>query len=180
MDLPPSVNHLYGRNKFGSVYLKKEGKLYKEKMIKRIKEEVKNQQWVKCEGEYLFLNEVVFMNKKGRDSDNLKKLMQDCITESGVVWTDDTYCLPKTNRIYIDKNSPRVEIDLTPSGFVGIFNNKTEHDRFIKDFCNNCKKGDKIGERGGCSIYKNIMDNRITDDIKIDFSTGDKSCLKVK
>ena len=83
LPLPKSVNHIYGRNKFGSTYLKKEGKDYKREVGKYIKEEVEKQGWTKLlEGEYCYLDEIVYMNVKGRDADNTKKLLQDAITEA--------------------------------------------------------------------------------------------------
>lgn len=53
--MPQSVNSIYGRNKFGSTYLKKEGKDYKERMIKYIKEEVDKQGWKKVEDRFLYM-----------------------------------------------------------------------------------------------------------------------------
>ena len=68
LDLPDSVNSIYGTNKFGSFYLKKKGKDYKKKMIKYIKEEVKKQGWIKSSSEeYVYMKEVIYFNRKGRD-----------------------------------------------------------------------------------------------------------------
>lgn len=160
LDLPPSVNHIYGRNmKFNTVYLKKEGKEYKKKMIQYILEEIKKQEWIKAENQFLYMDEIVFSNKKGRDSDNLKKLQQDCITESGVVWTDDTWCLPRTQRILIDKNNPRIELTITPCEFIGIFDNQHQLQEF-KQQCEVCKR-----YKRNCSILKNALDGRIQDEI---------------
>ena len=74
LDLPQSVNSIYGRNKFGSTYLKKEGKNYKKRMIKYIREEASEQKWNKVEGKFLYMDEVIYSNRKGRDPDNFKKL----------------------------------------------------------------------------------------------------------
>ena len=71
--------------KYGSVYLKKEGKDYKKKMAKYIQGQAKEQGWVKIEDRYLYMDEIIYSNRKGRDADNFKKLQQDSITESGVV-----------------------------------------------------------------------------------------------
>ena len=145
LPLPMSVNHIYGKGRYGNTFLKPEGKQYKEVNIKYIRKEVKKQDWDKLkEGEYCYLDEVVYMNKAGRDADNLKKLTQDTITESKVVWVDDKYCLPRTNRIYIDKYNPRQEIVLTPTNTIGIFDTKEEYEEFLS-CCNN--SGDiKSGE----------------------------------
>lgn len=67
LELPQSVNKIYGRNKFGSVYLKKEGKEYKKRMIKYIECEVEKQGWEKVENRFLYMDEVIYSNRKGRD-----------------------------------------------------------------------------------------------------------------
>ena len=67
MDLPDSVNSIYGRNKFGSTFLKKKGKDYKIKMIDYIAKEVEKQGWIMPKDRFLYMDEVVYMNRKGRD-----------------------------------------------------------------------------------------------------------------
>ena len=159
LPLPSSINHIYGRNKFGSTYLKKEGKDYKKINGEYIKQEVVKQGWDKLlEFEYCYLDEVVYMNKKGRDSDNLKKLTQDTITECEVVWFDDTYCMPRTNRIYIDKNNPRIEITLTPTNTVGIFDNKSDFECFEIQ-CKTCTSY----KDGRCSVLVESQENKINE-----------------
>lgn len=177
LDLPKSVNHIYGRNKFGSTYLKKEGKDYKRKMIKLIQNEVKKQKWDKPENTFIYLDEIVYMNKKGRDADNLKKLTQDCITESRIVWEDDCFCLPRTQRILIDKNNPRLEIILSKAPYIGIFKDETEYSNFVNTYCNECTRGNKLGKKGGCSIYKKALENRVQDELTI-MKCGEKKCLE--
>lgn len=179
LPVPPSINHLYGRNKFGSVYMKKEGKLYKEKAIKYIKEEATKQGWDKTpKGVYLYLDEIVYMNKSGRDSDNLKKLVQDVISESEMVWEDDTYCMSRTNRVYIDSDNPRIEIKIEPTDFKGIFDDKESYEDFILNNCTICKRGNKHGLKGQCSTYSKIMDNRIIKDVVRDDNYIWKCMLK--
>lgn len=160
LKLPGSVNHIYGRNKFGSTYLKKEGKDYKKEMIKYIQEEVQKQNWIKLEDTFIYLDEVVYMNKKGRDADNLKKLTQDCITESNCVWTDDTYCWSRTQRVLIDKNKPRIELCLSNANVVGIFDSQLDYNLFLNEYCNQCKK-----DKNKCTIHKNALESRIQDEI---------------
>lgn len=171
LDLPSSVNHIYGRNKFGSTYLKKEGKDYKTRMIKYIKEEVIKQQWNKVEDGFIYLDEVVYMNKKGRDADNLKKLTQDCLTESGVIWLDDTYCWARTQRVFIDSNNPRIELTLTIAPYIGIFNNKNEYELFLRSFCNKCTK-----DKNRCTIHRKALESRVQEDLDI----TEKVCKKFK
>ena len=163
LPLPTSVNHIYGRNKFGSTYLKKEGKDYKKINGEYIKKEVEKQDWDKLlDGKYCYLDEIVYMNCKGRDSDNLKKLTQDTITESEVVWMDDTFCLPRTNRVFIDSNNPRLEIIITPIDSIGIFDSTEEYNEFV-NICKECKRY----LSGRCGLLKDTKENRIISEIEI-------------
>ena len=171
--LPMSVNHIYGRDRFKNTYLKPEGKKYKDKVSKIIKDEVEIQGWRKLEkGEYCFLDEVVYMNKAGRDADNTKKLLLDSINKSEVVWTDDTFCLPRTNRVYIDKDNPRIELEISPTGTVGIFENIKQFKEF-EEVCLNCKRNKR-----NCSIKRQALENRIQPDVVRE--NGMWKCLKTK
>lgn len=139
-------------------------------MIEYIREEVKNQNWTKIENRFLYMDEIIFSNRKGRDSDNFKKLQQDCITESGVVWTDDTWCLPRTQRLLIDKNNPRIELIITPCDFVGIFDNEQKLQEFKNNQCLQCNR-----YKRNCSILKDALDNKIQEEI-----SKDLKCSKFK
>lgn len=43
-------------------------------MIKYIREEASEQKWNKVEGKFLYMDEIIYSNRKGRDPDNFKKL----------------------------------------------------------------------------------------------------------
>ena len=145
--------------KYGSVYLKKEGKDYKKKMAKYIQGQAKEQGWVKIEDRYLYMDEIIYSNRKDRDADNFKKLQQDSITESGVVWQDDSWCLPRTQRILIDKNNPRIELIITICDFIGVFDND-EQLKLFQDKCNNCRR-----YKNNCSILRNAILGRVQPEI---------------
>lgn len=173
LGLPHSVNFIYGRNKFGSTYLKKEGKEYKAKAVKYIEEETSKQNWTRLKPEeYCYIDTIVYMNKKGRDSDNLFKLIQDSITNSIVVWEDDTFALSRTNRVYIDSENPRVELLITPTSTIGIFDTVEEYERF-KEICSDCRRFKKT-----CSIHNGLLENRILD--KVQLIDGKWTCSEFK
>lgn len=154
--------------KYGSVYLKKEGKDYKKRMVKYIQSEVNKQNWNRIDGKFVYMDEIVYSNRKGRDADNMKKLQQDCITESEVVWEDDSWCLPRTKRIIIDKYNPRIELVITYAPFIGIFDNEEMLHKF-KIKCVRCTR-----YNNNCSILKKAIDNRVQPEI-VDFK-----CSKFK
>lgn len=171
LDLPASVNSIYGRNKFGGTYLKKEGKEYKEDMVMRVIDEVSRQGWVKPEDRFIYMDEVVYFNRAGRDVDNLKKLQQDAITESRVVWSDDSWTLPRTERTFIDKHNPRIELVLSIAPFIGIFNNKEALISF-ESKCKTCRR-----YSNNCSILRKAKENRIQKEI-IGLSCSEYNRLK--
>lgn len=140
-------------------------------MIQYITREVSEQKWNKPINTFLYMDEVVYMNQKGRDADNLKKLQQDCITESLVVWEDDSWCLPRTERILIDKYSPRIELVISHAPFVGIFNDAQQLKEFKKD-CVVCKR-----YNNNCSILRQALESRVQPEI-IDFKCSEFKHIK--
>lgn len=105
--------------------------------------------------------------------DNFKKLQQDCITESKVVWCDDSWCLPRTERLYIDSVNPRIELVITPCEFIGIFDNE----RLFKIFearCSGCMRF-----KNNCSIFKKATEGRIQDEINSDLICSEFKELKL-
>ena len=151
-------------------------------MIKVIQQAVEEQNWIKVEKKYLYLDEIVYMNQLGRDADNLKKLTQDCITESKLVWTDDTWCWARTQRVFVDSISPRLEITLSIATSIGIFEDREEYEGFKNTYCTNCTRGTKVGLKGGCSIYREALENRIREVIPMNTEEDklNKKCTEFK
>lgn len=96
--------------------------------------------------------------------DNLKKLQQDCITESLVVWSDDSWALPRTNRVYIDKDNPRIEVVISVAPFIGIFDNEKHFNQFVNN-CKTCKR-----YKNNCSILREVSEGRIHIEVDDDFN----------
>jgi hypothetical protein len=93
--------------------------------------------------------------------DNLKKLTQDSITEAGCVWIDDTYCLPRTQRVLIDADNPRLEVVLSVAEYIGIFDNENCFNEFINTYCKQCKR-----YSNNCSILNKALEGRIQKDVE--------------
>ncbi len=145
-----------------------------------VKQEIKKQGWIKPpKDKFINLDTVFYFPRVDMDAQNFFKSLSDILTSSGV-WEDDNIVLEKVHRIYYDSENPRIELNVTVSDHIGIFDNQEDYKNFINTYCNNCKKGNKIGQKGGCSIYKKILESRIIDDIEINFNTGEKKCLKFK
>ena len=101
---PPSINNYYGRNRFGSVYIKAAGKAYRKTVIAkfgRVKPMLSK------------LSVKIFMyppDKRKRDVDNVLKASMDAL-QAANIFKDDSQiyrlliekCEPKTNgELYIE------------------------------------------------------------------------------
>ena len=86
---PPALNNLYGHNKFGSFYLKADGRVWKEECIYLIKssglEEIEGEVelWIKLK------------TCRHQDIDSILKILFDSIQDSGII--KDDYQIFKLN-----------------------------------------------------------------------------------
>ena len=182
-----SVNHYMSyravkKGKFNTVmaYKPKATKDFEKNFGKYIKEEIKKQEWVKPpKDKFIYLNTIFHFPRIDMDGQNYFKSLCDIMTSSEV-WEDDNIVLEKVNRIYYNPENPHIELVVTVSDHIGIFDNKEDYSKFINTYCNNCKKGNKIGQKGGCSVYKSALESRIQENLEINFDTGEKKCLKFK
>lgn len=188
--IPPSINNDYmksrafiqgGRPK-SMMYESSVAKKFKKEMVKLIKNEISTQGFNKeSEGKFVRIEYTFFFPRVNMDTNNYYKCFIDSITDTkGEIWKDDNVSLNHDNRIFYDSKNPRVEVKIYYENFIGIFDNQEDLDKFISEYCNNCKKGNKIGQKGGCSIYKKALECRMQSDLEINFETGNKRCLKIK
>ena len=167
-DMPETVNHytgirvMYKQGKpLPIVYETKAAKDYKKKFIKHIKEEVEKQNWEKVENKYhhLYMDGIFYMPKTNIDAANCDKILSDAITGSGVVWDDDSGLLFRPQRIYYDKENPRIELTIHPVEYVGIFGNQCVCDAF-EEHCKTCNRYPR-----NCSILRKAKEGRIQSEI---------------
>lgn len=184
-----SVNHYMSyrsvkKGKFNTVmaYKPKETKEFEKTFGKYIKEEMHKQNWVKpTKDKFINLDTVFYFPRVDMDAQNYFKSMCDIMT-TNEVWEDDNIILEKVHRIYYDAINPHIDLKITVSDHIGIFNNKEEYDNFIHIYCNSCKKGNKIGQKGGCSVFRDAMESRIKEAIPMNTEEEihNKRCLKFK
>ena len=101
-------------------------------------------------------------------NEEMNKVLFDSLVKAGL-FPDDDILLPKVHNIYIDSNKPRVEIFLSVSDKIGIFDDEEHLKTFNNNNCNKCKKSTY---KRGCSIKTKALENRIQEEIKNDI------CLK--
>ncbi|HEY8892618.1 MAG TPA: RusA family crossover junction endodeoxyribonuclease [Clostridium sp.] len=166
------------------MYETAEAKKFKKNMVKLIKEEIIKQEFKFETKPYFVMTEwTFFFPKTNMDSNNYFKTFLDAITNlNGLIWEDDNISMVKDANIYYDSENARAEVKIYASPRVGIFNDKSEYDTFVNTYCSKCKKGNKIGLKGGCSVYKNAMESRIKEEIPMatEEERLNKVCLKIK
>lgn len=186
--VPISINHLY-INQYswrkdkktgipikiptGKRILSKEGIDWKKRVVKSIEQQMKNQKWdyEKTKEKYIYIDYIAFMNRKRRDTDNLNKLLQDTLADTKQIFIDDTRVLTRPNKVFIDRESPRLELKIKFVDFVGVFDNEKQLGEFIQ----NCKKCTRF-RKGSCSILKDCIEGVINKD----FDFIHKECNKFK
>lgn len=183
--IPPSINNDYMKPnslmKNGKpitiMYESSKAKKYKKEIEKIVKEQIKEQNFKVNLEKFVIVEWIFFFPRVNMDTNNYYKCFIDAITNcTNLIWKDDNITLMRDNRIYYDSNNPRVEVDIYYSDHIGIFDNQEDLDNFINNNCSQCKKGNKIGQNGGCSIYKKAMESRIQDEIDM----KSKICRSIK
>lgn len=142
--MPPSVNHYLGhkaRGNYVTVYVTNAGKEYKKNFAEYVKNEVSKQNWVKPDdtSQHLYVDMTFYFNRTDMDAGNYDKCLLDAITDTQLVWTDDKVTCPRVDRIYYDSNNPRIELNIRPVDYYGIFDNKQEMVKF-EDRCGSCNR----------------------------------------
>ena len=103
---PVSTNHLY--KKHGNItYMTRDGKDLKESYSWQAKI-----QWKKpiIEDTLKIVVGLFFKDKRRRDIDNWHKVLLDSMT--GIVWKDDSQIVEMTVTKSIDKDNPRIELEV--------------------------------------------------------------------
>ncbi|MDG0860353.1 RusA family crossover junction endodeoxyribonuclease [Staphylococcus equorum] len=158
-----------GRRQFVQSYPSEETKIYQSYFKKYAEEEIIKQKWsVPEKGKAIYIEMVLYLDRKRKDPNNFLKLPIDVLTDAGV-WIDDDVVLPLCKNMYIDAINPRIEIKIYPSNSIGIFENEREFENFKENNCNICKK-----DSTRCSVLKRLTENRIIEE------SDNKNCLKIK
>lgn len=159
----------------GKRILSKEGEKVKKEIQKVAQEAVFHAgdtwdyEWTK--DHYVYQDSVIYMNRLGRDDNNLYKLLNDSL--ENIIYDNDSRVLTRTQRIMIDKENPRIEITVSQAPFRGIFDSQESLDYFEKQQCSNCKRMDR-----NCSILKGAKENRVQESIKFDQFANTYHCSK--
>lgn len=144
------------------MYETADAKKYKKEFSKYIKEQVKLQQFniIPNKTQHFYCDCVFYFDRIDKDANNYFKLLLDAITDSQCIWIDDNVVCERVNAIYYDSKNPRVEIEIYPVDYIGIFSNQEQ----LENFKSNCIQCGRYKE-GKCSILNKAIEGRIQEEI---------------
>ena len=102
---------------------------------------------------------IFYFDRVDKDANNSFKCLADAITDSGVVWIDDTQLCERVQGIYYDSGNPRVEIIIHEVDYIGVFNNTSQLEEF-ESSCIGCNR-----YKRNCSILQKAKEGRIQSEI---------------
>ena len=167
--IPPSVNHYLGyravmRNgkAVGMSYKTPKSVQYQKEFAKYVKQEVFNQGWVLVPNkeQHFYVDAVFYFDRIDLDPSNYFKVILDSITDTGLIWVDDNVVCERVNRIYYDNKNPRLELDIYPVDYIGIFDNISQLEQFEHN-CFDCTR-----YKRNCSILNKAKQGRIQEEIQ--------------
>lgn len=162
--IPPSVNHYLGwkvvikNNRPMAVsYKTADAKRYQRLFTKYVKMQVADQGWIKSKNrfQHYYMDCVYYFDRVDKDANNYFKCMADAITDSKVVWIDDTQLCERVQGIFYDPANPRIEITITEVDYVGVLADERELDT-LDTQCHSCSR-----DIVKCKVRKAALEGRI-------------------
>lgn len=135
---------------------------YQKNFAKYVKQEVYNQGWILIPNkeQHFYVDTVCYFDRIDIDASNTFKCLLDSITDTKMIWLDDNVVCERVNRIYYDSKNPRMELDIYPVDYIGIFDNVSQ----LEKFENNCL--DCTRYKRNCSILNKTKQGRIQEEIQ--------------
>ena len=145
------------------LYKTAEAKKYQKQFKQYVSSEIKKQNWnlPVNKTQHFYIDCDYYFDRIDKDSSNYDKCLLDAITETQKIWVDDNVALVRVQKVYYDKNNPRIELTIRPVDYIGIFNNVSHLENF-KNKCICCKRY----RNGKCSILIKAIEGRIQQEIE--------------
>jgi len=183
LPLPVSINKLYinqsgwnpktrTRIPTGKRIMSKDGVKVKNEIQNEANKQLENQEWDYewTKENYIYQDCYIYMNRLGRDDNNLFKLLNDSLEK--IVYDNDSRVLTRTQRILIDSDNPRIRLVISQTPYRGIFESEIHMNEF-EEKCKTCKR-----YKRNCSILKKAKEGRVQEEIDGDFVCGKFSEIK--
>ena len=175
--IPPSVNHylayrtvMKGGRPLSISYKTSEaikfGKDFSEYVIREV--EAQGWDWVPNKTQHFYVDAVFYFPRVDMDANNYWKVLLDTITDTQKIWVDDNVVCERVQRIFYDSVNPRVELEIKPVDYIGVFQDASQ----LEEFTSRCV---------GCNRYTrncSILNKAISGSIQADIVSG--VCEKYK
>ena len=167
--MPESVNHYFRYRAFikdgkakAMGYKTNAAADYQRTFGEYVKKEVAKQGWEMSRNKFqhYYVDAVFYFPRVDKDPNNYWKLLLDAITQTGVVWQDDNITCERVNRICYDSKNPRIELEIYPVEYVGVFDNLEQLELF-ESRCAGCRRCSN-----NCSVLKKAKEGRVQSDIQ--------------
>ena len=162
--VPESVNHYFRYRAFikdgkakAMGYKTNAAAEYQDTFCEYVRGEAVRQGWAMSTNEYqhYYVDAIFYFPRTDKDPNNYWKLLLDAITQSGVVWKDDNVTCERVKKICYDSENPRIEIEIYPVEYIGVFDNAEELNSF-ELCCAGCKRYSR-----NCSILRRAKEGRV-------------------
>lgn len=134
---------------------------YRTEFAEQVRKEVKLQNWNLKPNKYqhFYADAVFYFDRQDKDPSNYWKILLDAITDTQLIWPDDNVVCERVQRIYYDPDNPRIELDIYPVDYIGVFDNAPQMEAFVSR-CIGCARYNR-----NCSILQNAKQGRIRTEI---------------
>lgn len=124
-------------------------------------QEVDNQGWdlVPNKTQHFYVDAVFYFPRVDMDANNYWKVLLDTITDTKKIWVDDNVVCERVQRIFYDSANPRVELEIKPVDYIGIFDDSSQLEEFTSR-CIGCSRYAR-----NCSILNKATNGNVQDDI---------------
>lgn len=167
-DIPPSVNHYLayrtvnrGGRPMSISYKTKESVKYRENFARYVKEEIEKQGWdlEQKKSQHFYVDAVFYFPRVDMDANNYWKVMLDAITDTQLIWLDDNVVCERVQGIFYDTDNPRIEIQIKPVDYIGVFENASQLEEFTSR-CIGC-----IRYTRNCSLLSKALNGKVQEEI---------------
>jgi Holliday junction resolvase RusA-like endonuclease len=126
------------------------------------KNEAQKQNWIMSNNrfQHYYVDAVFYFPRIDQDCNNYWKCLFDAITDSKSVWLDDTQACERVKGIRYDNKNPRIELEIYPVDYIGIFDNNTQLELFESN-CIHCNRY----RNGNCSLLNKAKEGRLQEEI---------------
>lgn len=143
---------------------------YQKYFTQYVSDEVKKQNYtlIPDKKRHFYIDAIFYFDRTDCDPNNYFKCMLDAITDTSLIWVDDNVTCERVQRIYYDSTNPRIELEIYPCDYIGVFDNATQLEIFESN-CIGCSR-----YRRNCSILHKAKEGRIQKEL------DGLNCLKFK